>query len=318
MLPTPRITPGRGVMSASLLAVIAMLFWGVAYVPSAWLVETWPPLLAAAARIGVGGLLLIVALVALRQPIGTGTDIWVVVVLALTQSVAFYGATFIAIAHEGAGIAAVLANTDPLFVAALAAIFLNERLNRRQWMGLLVGLIGAAVVVWKGPLWPPSISLVSLAVIGGAVAWAIGTVAVAGRIRQEAHPIPIAAWQMVLGGIILGVLGLVFEGPPASTGGREIGLILVLGLVGSAIPFALFYIALGRGEAGKVSAWFFLVPVIGGAHRMATARRDTGAAAVDRAGAGVWGALDGVGTRSEIGSAASAGSAAHDCGPRRW
>ena len=263
MLPTPRITPGRGVMSASLLAVIAMLFWGVAYVPSAWLVETWPPLLAAAARIGVGGLLLIVALVALRQPIGTGTDIWVVVVLALTQSVAFYGATFIGIAHEGAGIAAVLANTDPLFVAALAAIFLNERLNRRQWMGLLVGLIGAAVVVWKGPLWPPSISLVSLAVIGGAVAWAIGTVAVAGRIRQEAHPIPIAAWQMVLGGIILGVLGLVFEGPPASTGGREIGIILLLGLVGSAIPFALFYIALGRGEAGKVSAWFFLVPVIG-------------------------------------------------------
>ena len=42
-----------------------------------------------------------------------------------------------------------------------------------------------------------------------------------------------------------------------------VGLILLLGLIGSAIPFALFYIALGRGEAGKVSAWFFLVPVIG-------------------------------------------------------
>ena len=52
--------------SASYLAVISMLFWGVAYVPSAWLVDDWPPLLSAAARVGVGGAILIVALLLLR------------------------------------------------------------------------------------------------------------------------------------------------------------------------------------------------------------------------------------------------------------
>ena len=44
------MTPGggsRGPASASLLAVVAMVAWGIAYVPSAWLVESWPPLLAA-------------------------------------------------------------------------------------------------------------------------------------------------------------------------------------------------------------------------------------------------------------------------------
>lgn len=249
--------------SASYLAVIAMLFWGIAYVPSAWLVDDWPPLLSAAARLGVGGAILIVALVVLRQPIGTGTGIWVVVVLALTQSVAFYGATFVGIAHEGAGIAAVLANTDPLFVAALAAWFLNEHLSRRQWSGLAVGLLGAALVAWKGPLWPPDVSWVSLIVIGGALAWAIGTVAVAGKVRQQARPVAIAGWQMILGGVILAVLGLIFETAPSALGARQWGLVLLLGIIGSAVPFALFYVALGRGDAGKVSAWFFLVPVIG-------------------------------------------------------
>jgi drug/metabolite transporter (DMT)-like permease len=249
--------------SASYLAVISMLFWGIAYVPSAWLVEDWPPLMAAAARLGVGGLILIGALLVLRQPIGTGTGVWVVVVLALTQSVAFYGATFIGIAHEGAGIAAVLANTDPLFVAALAAWFLNEHLSRRQWSGLVVGLLGAALVAWKGPLWPPDVSLVSLMVIGGALAWAIGTVAVAGKVRAQARPVAIAGWQMLLGGLILAALGLLFESAPGSLGARQLGLVLLLAVVGSAVPFALFYIALGRGDAGKVSAWFFLVPVIG-------------------------------------------------------
>ena len=249
--------------SASYLAVISMLFWGIAYVPSAWLVDDWPPLMSAAARVGVGGAILIGALLLLRQPIGTGTGIWVVVVLALTQSVAFYGATFVGIAHEGAGIAAVLANTDPLFVAALAAWFLNERLSRRQWAGLVVGLAGAALVVWKGPLWPPDVSWVSLLVIGGALAWAIGTVAVAGKVRAQARPVAIAGWQMLLGGVILAVLGLLFEAAPGALGPRQWGLVLLLGIVGSAVPVALFYVALGRGDAGRVSAWFFLVPVIG-------------------------------------------------------
>ncbi len=262
-IPAETTSMGRPQLSASYVAVLAMLFWGIAYVPSAWLVEDWPPLMAAAARVGVGGAIIIVALVVLRQPLGTGTGLWVVVVLALTQSVAFYGATFIGIQHEGAGIAAVLANTDPLFVAVFAAMFLGEHLNRRQWGGLTVGLAGAVLVVWKGPWWPPSVSWVSLLVVGGALLWAVGTVAVAGKIRKDARPVAIAGWQMLLGGVILAALGLIFEVPPSALGVRQWGLVLIVAVVGSAIPFALFYVALGRGDAGRVSAWFFLVPVVG-------------------------------------------------------
>lgn len=258
----PAETP-RDPLPASALAAIAMVGWGVAYVPSAWLVESWPPLLAAAARVGVGGLILLLALAVTGRPVMPGTEWLVVGVLALTQSVAFYGATFIGLAEEGAGTAAVLANTDPLFVAALAAAFLGERLSRRQWVGLVVGLVGAGVVVWQGPLWPPRISLVSLLVVAGALAWAVGTVAVAGRIRAGARPVAIAGWQMVIGAVVLAGIGLAIGGVPAVTGGREIGLVLWLAVVGTAIPFALFYVALGRGDAGTVSAWFFLVPVIG-------------------------------------------------------
>jgi len=255
--------PRTGSAPASLLAVLAMVAWGVAYVPSAWLVESWPPLLAAAARIGVGGIVLLAALALLGRPVMPGTEWVVVLVLALTQSVAFYGATFIGIADEGAGTAAVLANTDPLFVAALAAVFLGERLDGRQWAGLGVGLLGAAAVVWKGPIWPPDVSWVSMLVVMGALAWAIGTVAVTGRIRAGARPVAIAGWQMLIGAAMLAGLGVLFGGAPSATGGREIGLILLVAVVGNAVPFALFYVALGRGDAGRVSAWFFLVPVIG-------------------------------------------------------
>jgi probable blue pigment (indigoidine) exporter len=251
------------VRSATALGVGAMLAWGAAYVPSAWLVETWPPILAAGARLALGGVLLLGLLMVLRRPLRPRVGVMAVAWLALTQTVLFYGAVFWGISQDGAGLPAVLANTDPLFVAVLAAAFLGEHLTGRQWLGLMVGLVGAAVVVWDGPLWPPALSPSALVVVGGALAWSVGTVVAARGVRGRAEPLALAAWQMLAGGVVLVLGGLVGEGAPDATTARELGLILLLAVVGSAVPFAMFYVALQRAPAAEVSAWFFLVPVVG-------------------------------------------------------
>lgn len=239
-----------------------MLCWGASYVPSAWLLESWPPLLAAGARLTLAGLLVLGLLAALGRPLRPGLSAGGVAWLALTQTVLFYGATFWGIAHAGAGLAAVLANTDPLFVAALAAIALGERLGRAQWAGLALGLAGVGVVVWSGPAWPPGLSGSALVVVGGALAWSLGTVAVVRGLRGRADPLALAAWQMTLGGLVLLGAGALTEGG-AALGARELALLVGLALAGSAVPAALFYLALVRAPAAEVSAWFFLVPVIG-------------------------------------------------------
>ena len=239
-----------------------MLLWGAAYVPSAWLVETWPPISAAGARLALAGVVLLVVLAVRGQRLSPGVGVSTVVWLALTQTVLFYGATFWGIANAGAGLAAVLANTDPLFVAALATVFLGERLGTTQWMGLCLGLLGAGFVVWEGPLWPVSVSGDALIVVGGALAWSVGTVVASRSVRASADPLSLAAWQMASGGIVLGFTGILVEhhGP---AGSRELSLILGLGIIGSAVPLALFYLALALAPAAEVSAWFFLIPLIG-------------------------------------------------------
>jgi probable blue pigment (indigoidine) exporter len=240
-----------------------MLAWGAAYVPSAWLVETWPPVTAAGARLTFAGVLLLGLLAMLGRPLRPGVGPMAVGWLALTQTVLYYGAVFWGIERAGAGLPAVLANTDPLFVAVLAALFLGEALAGRQWLGLLVGLVGATVVVWDGPLWPPALSPAALVVVGGALAWSVGTVAAARGVRGRAEPLALAGWQMTVGGGVLAVAGVVGEGPPDATGVREVALIVLLAAVGSALPLALFYLALMRAPAAELSAWFFLVPVVG-------------------------------------------------------
>jgi probable blue pigment (indigoidine) exporter len=245
------------------LGVASMLAWGAAYVPSAWLVETWPPITAAGARLALAGVMLLAVLAALGRPLRPAVGPVAVGWLALTQTVLYYGAVFWGIERAGAGLPAVLANIDPLFVAVLAAAFLGETLSGRQWLGLAVGLVGAAVVVWEGPLWPPAVSPEALVVVGGALAWSVGTVAAARGVRGRAEPLALAGWQMTAGGLVLTVGGLVGEGAPEATGARELWLIVLLAGVGSALPLALFYLALVRAPAAEVSAWFFLVPVVG-------------------------------------------------------
>jgi drug/metabolite transporter (DMT)-like permease len=240
-----------------------MVGWGAGYVPSAWLVEEWPPLTAAGARLGLAGVGLLGVLALLGRPLSPGVGPLAVGWLALTQTVLFYGATFWGIAHAGAGLSAVLANTDPLFVAVLAALVLGERLAALQWAGLAAGLAGASLVVWEGPLWPPAVSADALVVLGGALAWSIGTVVAVRGLRGRGEPLALAAWQMTAGGAALAVAGVALEDGPSATGLRELALVVGLAALCSAAPLALFYLALARGSASEVSAWFFLVPVVG-------------------------------------------------------
>ena len=245
------------------LALAAMACWGVAYGPSATLVDSWPPLVAAGARLGLAGLALLVGLALSGRPLGPGIGLVPVAWLALTQTVAFYGATFLAIAEEGAGLAAVLANTDILFVAVLAALFLDERMTRRQWLGLGLGLVGTSVVVLGGQGWPPAVSLWALAVVGGALAWGLGTVTAAKGVRGSGSPWALAGWQMLAGGAALCVWGGLAQGGPERLGARELALVGGLALMGSAAPLACFYLALALAPAARVSAFFFLVPIVG-------------------------------------------------------
>lgn len=247
---------------ADVLALVAMAGWGIAYVPSAWLLEQWPILAAAGARFALGGALLMGALALSGSDLRPGVGVGVVAWVALTQTVLFYAAVFWGIVHAGAGLSALLSNTDPLFIAILAVLVLGEHLTARQWAGVVVGLLGAAVVVWEGPAWPPALSFDAAIILGGAVVWSIGTIAVARGVRDRARPLALAAWQMLVGGTALMGAGALIEGPP-SVDARAIALVGLTAVAGAAVPMALFYLALVHAPAGEVSAWFFLVPVVG-------------------------------------------------------
>jgi drug/metabolite transporter (DMT)-like permease len=90
----------------------------------------------------------------------------------------------------------------------------------------------------------------------------VGTVIAARGVRGRGDPLALAGWQMAVGGGVLVVVGALVEGVPGG-GLREAALVAGLAIFGSAAPLGLFYLALAQGPAAEISAWFFLVPVVG-------------------------------------------------------
>lgn len=240
-----------------------MVCWGCAFVPSAWLTDSVGPFTAAAMRLGLAGIVLVAALAVTGRPISPRLPIRALVWLAVTQTAIFYGATFWGIAHGGAGLASVLANSDPLFVAVLAAIFLGERLTGIQQVGLGAGFVGVAFAICSQGVWPPRPTWSAGIVVVGSLAWAVGTIVAARAMRRDSQPIALAGWQMLLGALVLAAVAPLDPHDSVPDTWRTVGLVLLVAVIGSATPTALFYSALRRGQASELSALFFLVPVIG-------------------------------------------------------
>jgi drug/metabolite transporter (DMT)-like permease len=239
-----------------------MVGWGASWIPSALLVERWEPQASAAARLGLAGLLIIVFLAVTGRRVLPGVGLPALIWIGLTQTALFYGIVFWGIAEEGAGLSAVLSNTDPLFVAALGVVFLSERLRRVQWAGLILGFLGAVIVASPDGLLPLAPEAGALLITGAGLSWAVGTIVATRFLRGVTEPLALAGWQMLLGALMLAAFSATIEAPPTDFGPEAVSLLLFTAVLGSAVPLWLFYAAVRHAPVGELSAWFFLVPAI--------------------------------------------------------
>lgn len=171
----------------------------------------------------------------------------------------YLGGVFWAISRgTPAGVSSVVVSLQPVLVAALAARFLGEQLVRRQWAGLVLGVVGVALVLEPGLHG-------SLPVVGIAsclVALAGGT---AGTLWQKRHGdgIPLL-WgtcvQYAVATSVLLALSLAFEQGRITWSGRFLGALAWLVVVLSIGAVLLLLALLRRGTASSVSSLFYLVP----------------------------------------------------------
>ena len=162
-----------------------------------------------------------------------------VVFYSLTQGAQFLGLVFLP-----AVTLSLILSFSPAAVALLGAMFLGERLTRRQWMGLVCFLIGAAIYFL-----PLGASIRCIGLVVAAVGLLTNSLAsILGRAvnrRGDIPPLLVTVVSMGVGSLILLAVGFGIEGIPRLD---PLGwsIVLWLAIVNTALAFTIWNHTLRR------------------------------------------------------------------------
>lgn len=129
--------------------VLFCLLWSFAFVAGKIGVTDCPPLILLAARFSLAGIL-IFAISALRREEWnlSWRDVGVFGMLGVANNALYLGLGYTGLQTVSAGVGGLIVSANPVFTAALAAIFLGEAMTWRKATGLLLGVAGVTFIVW--------------------------------------------------------------------------------------------------------------------------------------------------------------------------
>jgi drug/metabolite transporter (DMT)-like permease len=172
------------------------------------------------------------------------------------------GLQTLTILHMPSGSAAVVIYLQPILVGLASYLVLGEQLSVAKVVGLVLGFSGV-VAVSAGSLSGSSLGT-PLGVafgIGSALSWTLGTVYFK-RYGEKLSTLWAVAVPFSAGGIVLTGLGLVLEPLSGiSWTGTYVASFLYTALVGTALAWILWLGLVKAGEASRVSAYVFFVPL---------------------------------------------------------
>ncbi len=225
-----------------------------------------PPLTGVALRFSIAGVVLLALLPVFRVRLGATRREWLVwgsnalFTFCIAYSILYWAEQWVP-----SGLAAVLFATFPLLVALLAHFVLpGERLTWASGIGVVIGFAGVAVIYSEdfSTLLGPQVAFATTVMLLCPVSAAIGSVLVK-KWGSGIHPLSTAAVPMLLTGAILGPIAWWTESDRTVTfNGPSTLALFYLALVGSALPFTLYFWLLKRLPATRMSLINYAVPVV--------------------------------------------------------
>jgi drug/metabolite transporter (DMT)-like permease len=257
--------------------LIVWVVWGSTYLAIRVGVETMPPLLMAAARNLVAGLIMFpLALRSRRARVRAGRPdgparLWpsraewlgcaVVGILLLVAN----GVVGVGEKTVPSGLAALLVATVPLWLLGIDAGLNHARLGLAPLAGLALGLVGVALLSGLGGGSRGTSVVGAITILGAAAAWALGTI-MARRVTIPSSPALASGMELLAGGAALLVLAAAAGefsslrlGQVSARSWLALGYLIV---IGSIVAFSAYGIAIRSLPTATVATYAYVNPVI--------------------------------------------------------
>jgi len=254
----PRSGNPLGVPVAALGAVA---LWGVSFVAVDLALETLQPFGLTAARLLLGGVLLI-GLQRLRvRPLlpERGTRLrcaFLGLVLGAHLSIQAYGLLYTSSMHTG-----WIIGFCPVTVALGAQLFLGRRLSALGWGGVTVATLGVLFVTLDDPGELVHAGFGDGLQLFSCVTWAVYTLAGVSAVEKNGA-LRVAGWSMLVAGVALVPAAFVTGWSPGRPDLVAVVAVVYLGVGCNAAAFALWYRAQRRHGVHRTGVTLYLEPFV--------------------------------------------------------
>jgi len=237
------------------LAVMVAVIWGMGFIIAKAGMSHFSPILLMALRFTLTAVCLIWFF---RPPLSLFKNLfWISLVSAAIQ----YSLTFNGVKGIDASTAGLLVQLEVPFGLIMAWIFLDDRISLKQAIGIIIAFAGAVLIIGEPKL---SGNLVyAFMVIGGAFTWSVGQI----MIKKLGN---IGGFTLITGVAIfaapqLFIASYLFESNQITqiqTADLPAwGAVVYLGLIMTALGYALWYRLLGLYNVNQVMPFLLLLPV---------------------------------------------------------
>lgn len=239
------------------------IIWGSAFMLVKVVLEEVPPLTLVAGRLFGAFLFLSLILLLGGRWLPRRREAWLAfLALGLVNNVWPFTLLTWSQQHIESSLAAILTSSMTLSTAVLSHFWIKERLTIDRALGILVGFAGVFVLIGADLRdITESSTLGQLAVVGGVLGYAFGTV-FARRYLQDADPTETAAGQTLVGAAVMIPVALAVDRPFDLVISAKIALAwATLGVLASAVAYLLFFRLIRHITATQASMVSYLIPV---------------------------------------------------------
>jgi drug/metabolite transporter (DMT)-like permease len=246
----------------SLLGVLSVL-WGGSFFFNGVVLRELPPLTVVFLRVALAALMLLPLLWVYRIPWPKGFSGWKpFFAVALLNNILPFSLIVTGQTYVSSGLASILNATTPLFTVVVMAAAGDEKLHARRVAGVVIGLLGVAIIHGQDLGFNSAQGLGILLCLAGAFSYGLAAL-YARRKLSNSPPLATATFQMLASSLMMTVVAAAVERPwQLPMPGPTTWLAMVgLAALSTALAYIVFFQILRRSGSTNVMLVTLLIPV---------------------------------------------------------
>ena len=248
-----------------ILLIILSVLWGGTYIFAKEALGALPPLTLTLARCGVAAAVLIPVVLAFGYHLPRQRVQWRdFAMMAILNNIVPFSLTFWGQTMIPSGLASVMNATTPLMALLVARLFAGEALAPHKITGIVIGMIGVAVLVGPSVFVGDKASAIGMLLVVGATL-SYGFSGLWGRRFKSVSPVVSAASQLACSAALLlplaGFADHFWRLPMPDA--NVIIAVLALGILSTALAYILFFRIMQSAGSNNVMLVTLLIPISG-------------------------------------------------------